>query len=80
MLRNAAERTLEATWRRAGQILTTIRASECANYITNSDYASAQVDQALVDALCAIPTFNLVGGTTSPHPASLFTSVTGGGC
>ena len=41
MLRKAAERSLEATWRRAGQILTSIQPNECANYIANSGYASA---------------------------------------
>ena len=40
LLRNAAERSMEATWRRAGQILQTIQPQECANYITNSGYAS----------------------------------------
>ena len=39
--RKAAERSLEATWRRAGQILTSIQPNECANYIANSGYASA---------------------------------------
>ncbi len=40
LLRNAAERSMEATWRQAGHILQTIEPQECANYITNSGYAS----------------------------------------
>lgn len=39
-LRNAAERSIETTWRRAGTILTSINPQECANYIKNSGYAS----------------------------------------
>lgn len=41
LLRKAAERSLEATWQRAGRILTAIPATECANYIRNAGYASA---------------------------------------
>ena len=41
LLRKAAERSLEATWQRAGRILTAIPAAECANYIRNAGYASA---------------------------------------
>jgi transposase len=40
LLRKAAERTVEATWRRIGQLLDHFTAAECANYLTNSGYAS----------------------------------------
>jgi transposase len=41
LLRKAAERTIPATWQRIGQLLDTFTAQECANYLTNSGYASA---------------------------------------
>ena len=41
LLRKAAERTVEATWRRIGQLLDQFSADECANYLVNSGYASA---------------------------------------
>ena len=40
LLRKAEERTVEATWRRIGQLLDCFSPSECANYIANSGYAS----------------------------------------
>lgn len=40
LLRKAAERTVEATWRRIGQLLETFTPTECANYLRNSGYAS----------------------------------------
>ena len=40
LLRRAAERTVEATWRRVGQLLEHFSAAECANYLVNSGYAS----------------------------------------
>ena len=40
LLRKAAERTVEATWRRIGQLLDRFTPAECANYLTNSGYAS----------------------------------------
>src|SRR5664279_4169999 len=40
LLRKAAERTVEATWRRIGQLLGSFSPSECANYLTNAGYAS----------------------------------------
>ena len=39
-LRKAEERTVEATWRRIGQILDHFPPHECANYFRNSGYAS----------------------------------------
>jgi transposase len=39
LLRKAAERTVEATWRRIGQLLDHFSADECANYLVNSGYA-----------------------------------------
>jgi transposase len=40
LLRKAAERTVEATWRRIGQLLDCFTPDECANYLKNSGYAS----------------------------------------
>ncbi len=40
LLRKAAERTVEATWQRIGQILGVFTSTECANYLRNSGYAS----------------------------------------
>lgn len=40
LLRKAAERTVEATWQRIGQLLDAFPPSECANYLRNSGYAS----------------------------------------
>lgn len=41
MLRKAAERTLEATWKRIGVLLDRFPPHECANYFANAGYASA---------------------------------------
>lgn len=41
LLRKAAERNAEATWRRIGQLLDRFTPSECAAYIKNAGYASA---------------------------------------
>ena len=38
LLRKAAERTVEATWRRIGSILDAFPPQECANYLRNSGY------------------------------------------
>lgn len=43
MMREAQERTREATWRRIGSLLKRFTPSECANYIANSGYASVSV-------------------------------------
>jgi transposase len=40
LLRKAAERTVEATWRRIGELLTRFSSDECANYLKNAGYAS----------------------------------------
>ena len=40
LLRKAAERTQEATWRRIGSLLDDFTPQECANYLRNSGYAS----------------------------------------
>jgi transposase len=40
LMRNAQPRTVEATWRKAGDLLQCFSPSECANYLTNSGYAS----------------------------------------
>ena len=40
LLRKAGERTLEATWRRIGDLLGLFTPAECANYLTNAGYAS----------------------------------------
>jgi transposase len=41
LLRKAAERTVEATWRRIGTLLQSFTAQECANYFNNAGYAFA---------------------------------------
>ena len=41
LLRKAAERTVEATWRRIGSLLAHFTPTECANYLANAGYASA---------------------------------------
>lgn len=40
LLRKAAERTVEATWKRIGTLLGNFTATECANYVRNSGYVS----------------------------------------
>lgn len=40
LLRKAEERTVEATWRRIGLLLTAFTRNECSNYLVNSGYAS----------------------------------------
>ena len=40
LLRKAAERTHEATWRKIGTLLDAFTPNECANYLANSGYAS----------------------------------------
>jgi transposase len=40
LLRKAAERTVEATWRRIGSLLPAFTPAECANYFANAGYAS----------------------------------------
>jgi transposase len=40
LLRKAAERTVEATWKRIGTLLRTFTSQECANYFRNAGYAS----------------------------------------
>ena len=40
LLRKAAERSVEATWRRIGQLLDAFSPGECANYLANAGYAS----------------------------------------
>ena len=41
MLRKAAERSVDATWRRIGQLLDAFSPQECANHLRNSGYAYA---------------------------------------
>lgn len=41
LMRKAAERTAEATWRRIGSIIDAFTPDECANYFVNSGYARA---------------------------------------
>jgi transposase len=40
LLRKAAERTVEATWKRIGSLLGAFSPQECANYLRNAGYAS----------------------------------------
>jgi len=39
-MRDAAQRTLENTWRRLGALLQTFPPNQCANYLANSGYAA----------------------------------------
>jgi transposase len=41
LLRKAAERSVEATWRRIGSLLDAFTPNECANYLRNSGYGAA---------------------------------------
>jgi transposase len=41
LLRKAAERTVEDTWKRIGSLLSHFSLTECANYLVNAGYASA---------------------------------------
>ena len=41
LLRKAATRTVEATWRRIGDLLAAFTPQKCANYFVNAGYASA---------------------------------------
>ena len=47
LLRKAAERSVEATWRRIGHLLDALSAQQCANYLRNSGYASIYSQNAL---------------------------------
>jgi transposase len=40
LLRKAAERTVQATWRKIGTLLDEFSPDECANYLRNAGYAS----------------------------------------
>jgi len=40
LLRKAAERTVDATWKRIGSLLDAFPSHECANYLRNAGYAS----------------------------------------
>jgi transposase len=40
LLRKAGERTVEATWKRIGELLGRFNPQECANYLSNAGYAS----------------------------------------
>lgn len=40
LLRKAAERSVENTWKRIGSLLDAFSPQECANYLRNSGYAS----------------------------------------
>jgi hypothetical protein len=39
-MRDASPRTIEDTWRKAGQIIDLFTPQECSNYLTNAGYAS----------------------------------------
>jgi transposase len=41
LLRKAAERTVEDTWKRIGALLQAFTSQECANYLKNAGYASS---------------------------------------
>ena len=41
LLRKAAERTVEATWRRIGSLLDEFKPDECENYLTAAGYVAS---------------------------------------
>jgi transposase len=41
LMRKAAERTAEATWKRIGSLLDAFSPAECQNYLTNAGYGLA---------------------------------------
>lgn len=41
LMRKAQPRDVEATWRKAGQLLEFFTPAECANYLVNSGYGAA---------------------------------------
>lgn len=47
LMRKAAERTVEATWRRIGTLLDKFTPKECQAYLVNAGYASTQCHHAL---------------------------------
>ena len=47
LMRKAAERSHEATWRRIGTLLNDFSSDQCANYLKNSGYAQAYSHHAL---------------------------------
>ncbi len=55
LLRKAGERSTEAVWPRIGSLLDAFSPAECANYITNSGYASCLADHALEAANARFP-------------------------
>jgi transposase len=40
LVRNAQPRSIEATWRRTGRLVSIFASTECANYLVSSGYAS----------------------------------------
>jgi hypothetical protein len=48
LLRNAAARSVEATWKGIGRLLKEFSPHECANYLANAGYAATYGNQALV--------------------------------
>ena len=40
LMRNAEPRTVEATWRKAGEVISLFSPAECSNYLRNSGYGS----------------------------------------
>jgi transposase len=40
LMRKAAERTVEATWKRTGELIDRFKPDECSRYLQNSGYAS----------------------------------------
>jgi transposase len=54
LIRMAEPRTVEATWRKVGQILDLFAPDECANYLKNSGYASVRKQHALAGTTAVI--------------------------
>jgi len=77
LMRKAAERSHEATWRRIGSLLHAFSPTECRNYLRNSGYGSSSCHPSLVAAegVCGRP--DTAPGARSPPPHRLSFGVAG---
>ena len=49
LLRKAAERTVEAIWKRIGSLLGNFAPAECSNYFKNAGYGSTRSEHAMAE-------------------------------
>jgi transposase len=54
LLRKAAERSVETTWRRIGTLLNAFPPHECANYLRNSGYGAAECHYVLIKRIISL--------------------------